>query len=347
MKKIINLTEFYPNKAVLITNPKDIYYLTGADFDGFWLLAYNNKTFIITSNMVKGQVLKHFNKSVKIITANFFSDSIIEICKKNDIKEIIIDISSTLTSTFDAVSKKLKKNNIKTFKISNITKDLRSVKSKTEIKNIKTACNIVSKVYYEIKNKIKPGISELDIYYEIEKLFAKYKVEKSFKTIVASGPNSANPHHISCNRKFLKNDIILIDMGCIYKGYCSDLTRVVFLGKINIQAKKMWALVKEAHDVSLKTVKSGQKCGYIDESARFTIKKAGFEDNFIHGTGHGVGLDIHEHPSLSQNSKDILKKNMVVTIEPGVYLKGKFGIRIEDTVLVTKNGYKILTDAQY
>lgn len=347
MEKLINLTELYRNKAILVTNPKDIYYLTGADFDGFWLLAYNNKFFVITSNMVRGQVLRYFNKSVKITATNMFSDSLIEICKKNNIKEIAIDVLSTLTSTFDVISKKLKKNNIKTFKISNITKDLRSVKSKTEIKNIKTACSIVSKVYSEIKNKIKPGITELDIYYEIEKLFAKYKVEKSFKTIVASGSNSANPHHISCNRKFLKNDIILIDMGCVYKGYCSDLTRVVFLGKINVQAKKIWALVKEAHDVSLKTVKSGQKCSVIDESARFAIKKAGFADNFIHGTGHGVGLDIHEHPSLSQKSKDILKENMVVTIEPGVYFNGKFGIRIEDTVLVTKNGYKILTGAQY
>ncbi len=125
------------------------------------------------------------------------------------------------------------------------------------------------------------------------------------------------------------------------------MTRVVFLGKINVQTKKIWTLVKNAHNVSLKTVKNGQKCRFVDESARLAIKKAGFADNFIHGTGHGVGLDIHEYPSVSQKSKDILKQNMVITIEPGVYFNGKFGIRIEDTVLVTKNGYKILTNAQY
>lgn len=347
MNKLSTLTKIYCNKAILITNPKDIYYLTGAEFDGFWLLIYNNKTFVVTSNMVKGQVLKHFNKSVEIIVTTLFSDGIIEICKRNNIKELAIDTLNTLKSTFDVISKKLKKNNIKTFRLLQITKELRGVKSKEELKNIKIACNIVSKTYKEIKDSIQPGMTELDIYFEIIKLFAKYKVEPSFKTIVASGPNSANPHHISNNRKILKNDIVLIDMGCVYKGYCSDLTRVVFLGKINVQAKKIWTLVKDAHDISLKTVKSGQKCSFIDESVRLVIQKAGFADNFIHGTGHGVGLDIHEYPSISQKSKDILKEKMVITIEPGIYFKGKFGIRIEDTVLVTKNGYKILTDAQY
>jgi Xaa-Pro aminopeptidase len=347
MNKLKNITKLYFNRAILITHFKDIYYLTGADFDGFWLLLYNKKIFAITSNMVRGQVLKHFNKSVEIVVANSFSDGIIEICKKNKINELAIDTLNTLKSTFDIISKKLKKNHMKVFGISQITKDLRSIKSDQELTNIKISCDIVSKVYQEIKNIIKPGITELDIYFEIVKLFAKYKVEPSFKTIVASGPNSANPHHISNNRKILKNDIVLIDMGCMYKGYCSDLTRVVFLGKINVQAKKVWTLVKNAHGVSLKTVKNGQKCSFVDESARLVIKESGFADNFIHGTGHGVGLDIHEYPSLSQKSKDVLKEKMVITIEPGIYFNGKFGIRIEDTVLVTKNGYEILTGAQY
>ncbi|MDD5020605.1 MAG: aminopeptidase P family protein [Endomicrobiaceae bacterium] len=347
MNKFKKITELYFNKAILITNSKDIYYLTGADFDGFWLLLYNKKIFAVTSNMVKGQVLKHFNKSVEIVVSNLFSDGIVEICKKNKIKEVGLDVSNTYVLTFDAICKKLKKNNVKVFKVSQITKDLRSIKSEQELVNIKIACDIVSKVYKEIKNTIKPAMTELDIYFEIIKLFAKYKVEPSFKTIVASGPNSANPHHISNNRKILKNDIILIDMGCMYKGYCSDLTRVVFLGKINVRTKKIWTLVKDAHDVSLKTVKNGQRCNFIDESARLVIKNAGFADNFIHGTGHGVGLDIHEYPSLSQKSKDVLREKMVITIEPGIYFNGKFGIRIEDTVLVTKNGYKVLTGAQY
>lgn len=347
MHNLNKLSEICAGKSVLITNPKDIYYLTGADFDGFWLLIHNKKLSVITSSMVKGQVIKHFARNAKITVTPLFTEGLIEICKKNNIISLGLDAANTSASVFDAISKKLKKNNIKPFKILNITKDLRAVKSKTEIKNIQTACDITSKIYAEIKNKIKPGMTESDIYFEIEKLFAKYKVEPSFKTIVASGPNSANPHHVSTSRKILKNDIILIDMGCVYKGYCSDLTRVVFLGKINVQTKKIWTLVKNAHAVSLKTVKNGQKCRFVDESARIEIKKAGFADNFIHGTGHGVGLDIHEYPSVSQKSKDILKQNMVITIEPGIYFNGKFGIRIEDTVLVTKNGYKILTNAQY
>lgn len=344
INKISNL---HINKSVLITNPKDIYYLTGASFDGFWLLLHKEKIFVIASEMAKNQVLTHFKKKTAVTVSKSFSDGIIEICKKRRIENISMDSSNMTVRVFDAVSKNLKKNNIKTIKITHVTKHFRSIKSKDEIKKIKKACQIVSQTYEEIKSKIKPGMTETDIYFEIEKLFAKYRVEPSFKTIVASGPNSANPHHVSGNRKILKNDMVLIDMGCEYKGYCSDLTRVVFLGKINVQAKKMFDLVKNAHAASLKNVKSGHKCGFIDRSARLIIKNAGFADNFIHGTGHGVGLDIHEHPSVSEKSEDILKENMVITIEPGVYFNGKFGIRIEDTVLVTKKGYKILTDAQY
>jgi len=347
MYNLNKLSEICLGKFVLITNPKDIYYLTGADFDGFWLLTYKKKVFAVTSEMVKNQASEYFGKNIAVVaSSSSLSSAIIELCKKNKIKEVTAD-SNILKPVFDAVSENLKKNGITLKTAPEIAKYLRSIKTPDEIKNIKKSCDIISAVYGYIKKFIKPGMTELDIYFKIAELFAKYKVEPSFKTIVASGPNSANPHHVSTSRKILKNDIILIDMGCVYKGYCSDLTRVVFLGKINVQTKKIWTLVKNAHAVSLKTVKNGQKCRFVDESARLEIKKAGFADNFIHGTGHGVGLDIHEYPSVSQKSKDILKQNMVITIEPGIYFNGKFGIRIEDTVLVTKNGYKILTNAQY
>ncbi len=347
MQNLKKLYELCCGRAVLITNPKDIYYLTGANFDGFWLLTHKKNVFAVTSEMVKNQAEEYFGKKIAVFaSSSSLSSSIIEICKKNKIKEVNAD-SNIMKPVFDAVFENLKKNGITLKTVPQITKYLRSVKARDEIKNIKKACNIISAVYVEIKKFIKPGMTELDIYFKIAELFAKYKVEPSFKTIVASGPNSANPHHSSNNRKILKNDMILIDMGCMYKGYCSDLTRIVFLGKINLQTQKILALVKYAHEVSLKTVKSGLNCSLVDNSARNIIEKAGYGANFVHGTGHGVGLDIHEYPSVSEKSKDTLKENMVITIEPGVYFNGKFGIRIEDTVLVTKNGYKVLTSAQY
>ena len=172
-------------------------------------------------------------------------------------------------------------------------------------------------------------MTELDIYFKIEEEFAKRHVVQSFKTIVASGPNSANPHHNSSNRKIRKNDIVMIDMGCVYNGYCSDLTRTFFVGKQNKLQQKIWNIVKLAHDNALVKVKDGIKTKDIDFSARNTIKMAGYEKQFIHTTGHS------------------LKEGTIITIEPGIYLEKKFGVRIEDTVLVRKSGYKVLTSAKY
>ncbi|MDD2524010.1 MAG: Xaa-Pro peptidase family protein [Endomicrobiaceae bacterium] len=345
-KRIRKLIINYKDKAILVTDSKDIYYLTGAGFDGFWLLLYKNNIFAITSKMVEGQVKHHFGDTAKITVILPFSDALAEICKKYKIKDVCIDISNTNIMVFDAISKKLLEHKINVSKITGLTNDLRIIKDKTEIENIKTACNIVSKVYENVKKQIVAGMTELDIHFKIEEEFAKNHVVASFKTIVASGPNSSNPHHISGNRKILKNDMVLIDMGCIYNGYCSDLTRIAFLGKITSMSEKVWSLVKQAHDMSLLSVEIGNKCSIVDSAARDVIKKTGFGDKFIHGTGHGVGLNIHESPSVSQNSKEILKENMVITIEPGIYIPNKFGIRIEDTVLVTKNGCEILTNTK-
>ena len=242
---------------------------------------------------------------------------------------------------------KLKENKISVYPDKNSIIEQRTIKNKEEIKNIKKACDIVSKVFETVKKKVVPGMTELDIHFKIEEEFAKNHVVQSFKTIVASGPNSANPHHISGNRKIRKNDIVLIDMGCIYKGYCSDLTRTFFVGKENKQQVKIWNIVKQAHDEALIKVNQNMKTSDIDLSARNKIKQEGYEKNFIHTTGHGVGLDIHEAPVIGSKSNEILKEGMVITIEPGIYLEKKFGVRIEDTVLVTKNGYKVLTSAEY
>jgi len=345
-KRILKLTEKYADLAILVTDPKDIFYLTEAGFDGFWLLLYKKNIFTITSKMIEGQVKEHFGNAVKIKIALSFTEGLTEICRKYKIKDVCIDVSNTNVLVFDAVIKKLFNNNVSVSKINGLTADLRIIKSKEEIKNIKTACEIVADIFDKVKTQIEPGMTETEIYFKIEEEFSKSRTSASFKTIVASGHHSSNPHHASGNRKILRNDIVLIDMGCVYKGYCSDLTRIVFLGKISDNSEKMWSLVKQAHDISLAAVKAGIKCSAVDSAARDVITKAGFGDKFIHGTGHGVGLNIHEFPSVSQNSKEILQENMIITIEPGVYFPGKFGIRLEDTVLVTKKGCKVLTNTK-
>jgi len=335
-------------KPVLITNPKNISYITGVNFEGFWLMCYKKQNLFITSQMIKGQIEQFFKNKAKIfVIKTSFSDTITEICNKYKIKELSIDTTEIGYQLFQVLSHKLKQNKISVVADGTTILNKRIIKNKTEISNIKKACDIVSEVFQTVKKTVVSGMSELDIHFKIEEEFAKRKVVQSFKTIVASGANAANPHHISSTRKVQKNDIVLIDMGCIYNGYCSDLTRTFFVGKQTKEQQKIWNIVKLAHDEALKNVKPGIKASEIDLFARNTIKQAGYEKYFIHTTGHGVGMDIHEAPTIGEKSQSVLKEGMIITIEPGIYLQNKFGVRIEDTVLVTKNGYKTLTSATY
>ena len=348
ISKLINL---YKNQTLLINNNKDLFYLINADFDDFWLLLYKKNIFIIVHEMIAPQIynlLKKQNFKTKVfVTKEKISDKLIEVLKKYKIKNITIDTSSISLEDFDIIRKKSAKEKIKIIKKTDITEPLRQIKDKEEIKNIKKACDIVSEVFEYVKEKIVPGMTEIDVHFKIEEEFAKRHVIQSFKTIVASGPNSAKPHHVSSNRKIQKNDIVLIDMGCIYNGYCSDLTRTFFVGKEDKNKIKIWNIVKQAHDEALINVRPNVKVNLIDSFARNIIKKAGYENNFLHTTGHNLGLDIHEEPRISKTCNNTLKEGMIITIEPGIYLEKKFGVRIEDTVLVTKKGYKVLTSAKY
>ena len=237
------------NNPFLITNPKNISYITGANFEGFWLVCYKRKFFVITSEMIKGQIKQFFKNKAKIfVIKTSFSDTLIEICKIYNIKELFADVAEMGYQLYQVLNNKLKNNKIVFAADDSTILKQRTIKNINEIKNIKKACEIVSKVFETVKKSVVTGMSELDIHFKIEEEFAKQKVVQSFKTIVASGPNAANPHHISSSRKIKANDIILIDMGCIYNGYCSDLTRTFFVGKKSKEQQKVWNIVKFAQE---------------------------------------------------------------------------------------------------
>ncbi|MFC1567109.1 M24 family metallopeptidase, partial [bacterium] len=175
--------------------------------------------------------------------------------------------------------------------------------------------------------------------------FAKHNMKEAFDTIVAFGKNTQYPHYIPANVKKRKNEIILVDFGAEFDSYQSDLTRIFFLDKIS-KSKKLYYIYETVFEIKeelMKRVKAGVKASEIDKLARMLAKKKGFGKNYLHSTGHGVGLDIHEAPYVSMHSNEILNENMIITIEPGIYVKGLGGIRLEDTIRVTKTGYEILT----
>ena len=197
-----------------------------------------------------------------------------------------------------------------------------------------------------IQQHAKKGKSlrEIDVAWEIKSLGHKHSAEDvSFGPIVAFGKNTSIPHHKSGNTRLKPNDIVLIDMGMKYKGYCSDMTRTILPKKPTKLQNHLYNTVLKAQENALNNLKPNLSEQKIDSSARDIIEAAGYSENFGHATGHGVGLNIHESPNLNEKGKAKLKPGMIITIEPGIYLPGKFGIRIEDMALITKQGHKNLT----
>ena len=222
---------------------------------------------------------------------------------------------------------------------------IRAIKDSSEIKYIRKAAHIASRSLMSIVEEIKPGVSEKDVALILESKMADSGGEGlSFETIVASGRNSALPHAKPGFHKIKEGDFVVIDYGTLYNGYHSDETRTLAVGKIAEKQKKIYNIVKDAHDRALEAVKAGVSCREIDRIAREWIEKAGFGQYFSHGTGHGVGLEVHEAPVISTKSEDCLEAGMVITVEPGIYIPGLWGVRIEDMVLVEKDGCDVLSN---
>ena len=212
-----------------------------------------------------------------------------------------------------------------------------------EIKLIKKAAQITDTAFERILQIIRPGVGENEVRAELEYQMMMLGSEKpGFDTIIASGPRSALPHGVASYRKIKKGDFVTLDFGAVYEGYHADMTRTVVVGKANSRQKKIYNLVLRAQVAGTKKAKAGLKGSEVDKHVRDIIAKAGYGKNFGHGLGHGLGLQIHEEPRLSPLSDSVLAPNMVVTVEPGIYIDGWGGVRIEDDVIITRNGCQII-----
>jgi len=222
---------------------------------------------------------------------------------------------------------------------------LRRTKDANELKLMRASNRLTYLTYEYIKPRIKAGMRESEVAAEMEWFMRTNGASAlAFSTIVAFGENTSNPHHVTGERKLKSEDAVLIDFGCTYKGYCADMTRSWWYGKKEpAEYTKIWKITKEAYKAGVKAVKIGTTGQQVDRAARDVIEAAGYGEFFTHGTGHGVGLEIHEAPYTNQQDASPLKEGNVVTVEPGIYLVDKFGVRLEDTVAVTKTGAKILT----
>nr|MBP9717036.1 aminopeptidase P family protein [Candidatus Levybacteria bacterium] len=259
----------------------------------------------------------------------FLKDEAKTLLNKLNIKTIGFEEDDLRVSEFKSFKKIV---NLKPVDLTN----LRIIKTNGEIENIKLACKISDQAFNYILGKIKLGISEKEVANLIENFIKENNGEISFKTIVAFGKNSAIPHHQTSNIKLTKNQIILLDFGVKINNYCSDMTRTIYFGKAPEKFKKMHKTVLTAQVKAIKKIKQNTNASIIDKTGREYIINQNYP-SISHSVGHGIGVEVHEAPYISPNSKDIIKNNMIFSVEPGIYFSNYGGVRIEDLVLV-KNG---------
>lgn len=336
--------------ALWLIPSANMYYLTG-----FWpasqggnissLLSKSGEAIFIVPEMYYEQVSKQsWIKDIRIWKERKEFDNIL----KDSVKELHLSSANVAFEdrTWAEFLMRIKKSfrGIRLSLASEILKDLRIRKSEEEIKLMKKAGKIASEIMNTITRKIDVGMTELEISGLIEYEGRKIGSEKmSFETITSFSNHSSKPHNEPGVKKLRKKDIIMIDFGPRFEKYCSDISRTFFIGKPTEEVIKMYEATELAQKKALSSVKSNIKASDIDEAARDVFKEYGYERYFIHGTGHGVGLDIHEEPYITKESKSVIEEKMTFTIEPGIYLHNRFGIRIEDTLLVTDDGYEVLT----
>ena len=328
-------------QGIIISNPVNIKYLTNIDAEGILLITRKENIYI-----TDGRYIEHVHSTLtlfdEIIVYNVSDVS------KDDYENFFL-FCENVGFEENYVTYAKYKEYIRKYRINNlvetesIIEKQRMIKDDEEIKNIKIACEITDQCFSYILEYIKPGMTEKQIAEEIEKFYKERTDGLSFETIVASGENTSKPHAIPTDRKIQEKDIITIDMGCKYNGYCSDMTRTFFVGEVPEEIKPVYDLVLKNQTQTQDELKDGANTRLLTKMVENDFKLHNFD--LVHSLGHGVGLEIHEAPYINRSDMT-LKENMVVTDEPGIYIPGKFGVRIEDTILITKFGCISLTQSE-
>jgi len=332
-------------EGFLVTNLKNLYYLSGFDGEGFALIT-NKNNYLFTDSRYTEQAEKE-SPDYKIITdepkeKNARVLALKKIIEKKKINKIAFESIHLSYADFKKYSDSFK--SVEFLPTKNFIEQMRMVKDKEEIIIIRKAAQIATESLKEVFEIIEPGMRELEIASELAYTMRKKGAQReAFETIVVSGERSSLPHGKPSEKKISEGELITIDMGANYQNYNSDITRTIIIGKEKRKQKEIFSIVLEAQKTAIEFLKPGINCKEVDGVARNIIEKNGYGKYFGHGLGHGVGLDIHELPRVSFNDDTILLPGMVVTIEPGIYLPEVGGVRIEDSVLITEEGYEILT----
>lgn len=341
LKKILKEKD----EGVLIMSEENVRYFTSFSSTNGYLVVTNQTSVFLTDSRYIEAAQKTITSCDEICEIKSVEKTLVPLFDTLNIKKVYLEQSRVTLSVLSLLQKFMP--NVQFIGDNTLDEEInsqRSVKNKEEVNKIQKAQDIAEKAFDSILSFIKPGMTERAVSLELDYTMLRMGAQAlSFETIVVSGANGSMPHGVPGNKKIEIGDFITMDFGAVYDGYHSDMTRTIAVGAVSDNQALVYGKVLEAQKAGLSKIKAGTPCKKVDEAARNVINEAGFGKYFGHGFGHGVGIEIHEYPNQSPTSSAVLKAGNVVTAEPGIYIPGEFGVRIEDMVLVTESGYYYFT----
>jgi len=342
---LIKKFENYNIDGLIVTKPANTFYLTAFSADRIALVINPKKNFVITDFVYLEAASRFFGDFEVFITKDkiTLSEAISMAADKYKIKRLGFESLSLSFSSYKKIKKALKGKLL--VATENIIESIREIKENDEILALKKVLKITAETFKDVKKRLRPEITELAVAKYIKETFIKNGADGcSFEPIIATQPSASQPHYTPTLKRLGNNKAILVDMGAKLGGYNSDLTRMCSLGKIRSKFTSLYNILVDAQKRAIDRIRPGTKISAVDSAARQHIDSKGLGKFFGHALGHGIGLETHERPSISNSNKNFLKENMVFTVEPGIYIPGYGGLRIEETVRVCKGGCEVLTD---
>ena len=339
----------YQIDAVLCTHEANRFYAAGfhsSGTDGAALITRLNSYYLTDGRYIEaaGKALESAFELHAVRADRKYTDILKELFEAENIKRVGFEDAYMTVEQYKNYCEKLPE--IEFVPAADLLKNLRRVKDQEEIKNLKAAQRIAEKALQDILKEIRPGVSEREIAARIEYLLLHYGAEnKSFDPIVVSGANGSLPHGVPSDKIIKSGEFVTMDFGCIFHGYCSDMTRTVAVGEVSDKMREIYNIVLNAQTAGINAVHAGVTGQEIDAAAREVIRAAGYGEYFSHSFGHGVGIEIHEEPYAASSNKNPMPAGAVISAEPGVYIPGELGVRIEDVIIITENGCENLTAA--
>lgn len=349
MNSINQICSILQNKnldAIIITSKENTSYITGInDFEGTIFACDPEKVICFTdSRYIEIAEIKSIERGFKASTAtgNNYPKEIAKLCKEYGINKVGFEDKCVSVYEYESLKKYIECDFVG---VSDDLLKIRSVKTDWEVSNIQEAQNIAEKAFDIVLGELKPGMTEIECKARLEYLMSLYGSEKtSFPTILISGSKTSMPHGTPDSKVIQRGEFVTFDFGAVVNGYCSDMTRTVAVGYVNDEMKKVYDTVLLAQEEAVKAAKEGMTGAELDSVARGIIDKAGYGKYFGHSLGHGVGIEVHEEPRVSPKNNKRLETGNVITIEPGIYIPGVFGVRIEDMLYIKGNGNVNLTN---